>query len=175
MLVTRKEFIPCRILFVRRPFVDLFIAFRFSSMGKSPWSAMVIRENLSLPSWPGINGKNLIFFVLVKTHVNVVLHASIGQLTRAPDEAALFQAFFAQEQHSRCFSAIRPWVFFLAVPRTREVGTIRNRQANSAIRFNDVNSASRDDSECSKPVHVKPRPPSLPNAGSPCESGRLLG
>src|SRR3984893_17705255 len=147
MPVTRKEFIPCRILFVRRQSVDLFIGFALLFNGEVSLVGHGYSRELVLAFLASINGKNLIFLVLVKTHVSMVLHASIGQLTRAPDEAALFRALFAHEQHSRRFSAIRPWVFSLSVPRTREVGTIRNRQTNRAIRFNDVNAASEDESK----------------------------
>jgi hypothetical protein len=79
------------------------------------------KRKLFLAFLSGINGKNLILLILIKTQMAVVLNASIGQLARAPDKASLLRSFLAHKQHPGCVSAIRTRVFLLPIPSTGEI------------------------------------------------------
>src|SRR5580698_8177201 len=78
----------------------------------------------------------------------VILDAAVRKLQRPPDQAALLSALVVHEQHASSFGSIRTCVLFLAVPCARKVGSVRDGQADGAIRLDDIDAPNRDDAEC---------------------------
>ncbi len=80
-----------------RATVDPFIAFPLLFDGKVSLIYHAYAREFVLSLLPGINGEDLIFFLLVKTEVTMIFNRPVRQLTRTPDETALLRSFFAHE------------------------------------------------------------------------------
>src|ERR1700689_329147 len=78
----------------------------------------------------------------------VILDGTVRKLQRPPDQATLFSAFLVHEQHASSFGSIRTCVLFLAVPCARKVGSVRDGQADGAVKLHDIDAPNRDDAEC---------------------------
>src|SRR5215467_13736904 len=142
-----EELAPGCVLLVGRECADsvfgfaLFVHWVVSLVGDGDLGKLV------LAVLAGIEGEDLIFFVLVKAEVAVILGGALRVLLSSPDEAALLGAFLAHEEHAGGVTAVRARRFFLVVPATGEIGAIGDRETDSAVGLDNVNAADRDDAE----------------------------
>src|ERR1700719_5181706 len=103
-----KESFPRGILLVRRKSSDLVLSLplfldRVISLIRNGDARKLVFSFLAR-----IQSEDLILLILVQTQVPMIFDGSVRKLVRSPDEAALFGALFAHEQHSGGIPAIRP-------------------------------------------------------------------
>jgi len=77
----------------------------------------------------------------------MVFNRSIRHLACAPDEAALFGAFFAHEEYASSLGAVRARIFLLSIPGAWEIRAVGNGEADGPVGFDDVNAAGSDNAK----------------------------
>src|SRR5258708_4600250 len=79
--------------------------------------------------------------------MTMVFYSAVRQLARSPNQATLFSAFLAHEQHSCGLAAIGPGRFPSMNPTTRKISAVGDCESHCSVRLDDVDAPRSDDAE----------------------------